>query len=64
MGCPIHTHSVSLYLILLKMYDVNLFQVVVCLYILSALGRLVSGVTVAYAGMLWLTSVHIVTSVN
>jgi hypothetical protein len=26
--------------------------VVVCLYILSALGRLVSGVTVAYAGML------------
>ncbi|KAB1213230.1 Reticulon-like protein B22 [Morella rubra] len=40
------------------------FKVVVCLYILSALGRLVSGVTVAYAGMLWLTSVHIVTSVN
>jgi len=27
------------------------FKVVVCLYILSALGRLVSGVTVAYAGL-------------
>jgi hypothetical protein len=27
------------------------FKVVICLYILSALGRLVSGVTVAYAGL-------------
>lgn len=29
----------------------TILQVVVCLYILSVLGRLVSGVTVAYAGM-------------
>lgn len=28
-----------------------ILQVVVCLYILSVLGRMVSGVTVAYAGM-------------
>ncbi|XP_021888118.1 reticulon-like protein B22 [Carica papaya] len=27
------------------------FKVVICLYILSALGRLISGVTVAYAGL-------------
>lgn len=35
-------------------HDKRLFvKVVVCLYVLSALGRVVSGVTVAYAG-LWL----------